>query len=72
MQCTAPTPKNNFGTLGARIEAKQTRLDVVIEGIKPVLDFIDPELPEPQTYTFGDKPPNPNAIVDRCRRSLAC
>ena len=61
-----------FWDFRARIEAKQTRLDVVIEGIKPVLDFIDPELPEPQPCTFGDRPPNPNAIVDRCRRSLAC
>ena len=36
-----------FRDFEARIEAKQARLNTVIEGIKPVLDFIDPELPEP-------------------------
>ena len=43
MYCT--NSQAQFRDFGARIEAKQARLDAIIEGIKPVLDFIASELP---------------------------
>lgn len=33
-------------------------------------DFIDLELPEPKVYTFVDRPPRLDAIVDRCKNAL--
>lgn len=46
-----------FHDFEARLEAKQNKINVIITGIKPVLDFVDPELPEPQVYSFSERPP---------------
>ena len=31
-----------------RLQANQDKMKTIIDGIKPMLDFIDPELPEPE------------------------
>ena len=39
------------------------KLDAVVAGVRPVLDYINMEVaPQP-----NDKPPRPNAIIDRCK-----
>jgi hypothetical protein len=38
------------------LQANQDKMKTIIDGIKPMLDFIDPELLEPDVYTFGDRP----------------
>ena len=53
-----------------RLESKQNRINVLIAGIKPVLDFIDPEPTTPDAYGFGDRPPQPDAIMERCKVAL--
>ena len=39
----------------------------MIAGIKPVLDCIDFELPEAMVLQPSDRPPRPDAIIDRCK-----
>ena len=39
------------------------KLDAVVAGVRPVLDYINMEVaPQP-----NDRPPRPNAIIDRCK-----
>ena len=60
-----------FRDLQARLKAKQDRIDAIVTGIKPVLDYIDPEPLEPQTHAFRFRPPHFDTIVDRCKGALA-
>lgn len=38
----------------------------MVVGIKPMLDLINPEVLEPEVYSFGDRPPRPDRIMERC------
>ena len=40
------------------MKAKQDKIDAIVAVIKPMLDHIDPKLPEPQVYYFSDRPPS--------------
>ena len=42
---------------------QRSKLDIVVAGIKPVLDYVDMEVaPQPD-----DRPPHLNTIIDRCK-----
>ena len=52
-----------FDVLELEAWTQRGKLDVVVAGVKPVLDCIDMEVaPQPD-----DKPPRPDAIIDRCK-----
>ena len=47
------------------LEARSQRgkLDAMVSRVKPVLDYVDMEVaPQPD-----DRPPRPDAIIDRCK-----
>ena len=47
-----------------QLEASKETMKAMTDGIKPVLDLIDPQLPEP------NRRPQSDVIVDRCRSML--
>ena len=47
-----------------RLEASEETMKAMTDGIKPALDLIDPQLPEP------DRRPQSDVIVERCRSAL--
>ena len=47
-----------------RLEASKEKLKTISNGIKPVLDLINQEVPEP------DRAPWPDIIVERCKSAL--
>ena len=59
-----------FHDFGVRLEAKQNQLDVIVMGIKSVLDIIDLVPAMPKSYGLGDRPPRSNMIVERCEAAL--
>lgn len=59
-----------FQDLQSRLKAKQDRIDAIVMGIKPVLDYIDPVPEAPQTSAFGYRPPRADAIMERCKDAL--
>ena len=55
--------KAQFEVLELEAQTQRGKLDVVVAGVKPVLDCIDMEVaPQPD-----DRPPHPDAIIDRCK-----
>lgn len=63
--------QEQFREFGARLQSQKDEFDAVIAGIKPMLDCIDLEPAEPAVYLPGDRPPRPDAIVDRCKTAWA-
>ena len=49
--------------LELEVQTQRRKLDAMVAGVKPVLDYIDMEV-APQPY---DRPPCPDAIIDRCK-----
>lgn len=52
-----------FREFGTQLAMKEAKIEAMVEGIKPVLDFIDPELP----ILVGAAP----SIVERCNVALS-
>ena len=53
-----------FRDFTLRLEASKEMMKAMTEGIKPVLDLIDPQLLKP------DRRPQSDVIVERCRSAL--
>jgi len=52
-----------FDALELEVKIQRGKFDAVVAGVRPVLDCIDMEVaPQPD-----DRPPHPNAIMDRCK-----
>ena len=52
-----------FDVLELEAQTQRNKLDTMVAGVRPVLDYIDMEVaPQPD-----DRPPHPDAIIDRCK-----
>ena len=53
-----------FRDFALRLVASKETMKAMTDGIKPMLDLIDPQLPE------SDRRPQSDVIVERCRSAL--
>ena len=55
--------KAQFDVLEQEARTQRNKFDVVVAGVKPVLDCVDLEVaPQPD-----GRPPHPNTIIERCK-----
>ena len=55
--------KAQFDMVEQEAQTQRRKLDVVVVGVRPMLDYIDMEA-APQ---HDDRPPHPDTIIDRCK-----
>ena len=55
--------KAQFDVLEQEARTQRSKLDIVVAGVKPVLDCVDLEV-APQS---DGRPPRPDTIIDRCK-----
>ena len=55
--------KAQFDVLELEARTQRGKLDAMVAGVRPVLDYIDMEVaPQPD-----DRPPHPDTIINRCK-----